>query len=210
VERGTARLEVAAEDLEVGPGGVSVRGVPGRHIALEELVDGDGQAGLDGQDTFQSHGAYTSAVHVAIVDIDPDTATVRIVRYAIAHDCGQAINPLLVHGQLQGGLVHGLGYALMEEAVYQTDGTFATANFADYTLPSRGIPMEVQPELVEVHAPVLGNNPEGFKGVGETGTIAAPAAVVGALEDALRRLGIKADIGILPVTPQRLFELLQS
>jgi carbon-monoxide dehydrogenase large subunit len=206
--RAQARLEVAPEDLEVGPGGVTVRGVPGRQIALAQLVDGDGA--LDGENTFQSNGAYTSAVHVVVLEIDPETTTVRVLRYAIAHDCGQAINPLVVEGQLQGGLVHGLGYALMEEAVYQPDGTFATANFADYTLPSRGIPMEVQPRLVEVHAAVLGNNPEGFKGVGETGTIAAPAAVVGALEDALRRMGKQAEIGILPVTPRRLYDLLQG
>jgi aerobic carbon-monoxide dehydrogenase large subunit len=206
LERAQARLEVAGEDLEISSGGVSVRGAPGRQVALAELIDSD--AGLDGQQTFQSNGAYTSAMHVVVLEIDPDTATVQVLRYAIAHDCGQAINPLLVDGQLQGGLVHGLGYALMEEAVYLSDGTFATANFADYTLPSRGIPMELQPRLVEVHAPVLGNNPEGFKGVGETGTIAAPAAVVAALEDVLRRLGVRAEIGTLPVTPARLFELL--
>ena len=208
LERAQARLEVAAEDLEVGPGGVHVRGAPGRQVALADLVDGDGT--VDGETRFQSNGAYTSAVHVVVLEVDPETATVHVLRYAIAHDCGQAINPLVVDGQLQGGLVHGLGYALMEEAVYQPDGTFATANFADYTLPSRGIPMEVQPRLVEVHAPVLGNNPQGFKGVGETGTIAAPAAVVGALENALRRLGVHAEIGTLPVTPRRLYELLHA
>ncbi|MBV9545749.1 MAG: xanthine dehydrogenase family protein molybdopterin-binding subunit, partial [Chloroflexi bacterium] len=197
-----------AEDLEVGPGGVHVRGAPGRQVALADLVDGAGT--VDGETRFQSNGAYTSAVHVVVLEVDPETATVHVLRYAIAHDCGQAINPLVVDGQLQGGLVHGLGYALMEEAVYQPDGTFATSNFADYTLPSRGIPMEVQPRLVEVHAPVLGNNPQGFKGVGETGTIAAPAAVVGALENALRRLGVHAEIGTLPVTPRRLYELLHA
>jgi aerobic carbon-monoxide dehydrogenase large subunit len=133
-----------------------------------------------------------------------------VLRYAIAHDCGQAINPLLVNGQLQGGLVHGLGYALMEQAVYLPDGTFATSNFADYTIPGRGIPVSMTPHLVEVHSPVIGNNPEGFKGVGETGTIAAPAAVANALEDALRRLGSNAVLSEIPLTPTRLFEALNG
>jgi CO/xanthine dehydrogenase Mo-binding subunit len=116
----------------------------------------------------------------------------------------------VVDGQLQGGVVHGAGYALMEEAVYLEDGTFATANFTDYTLPGRGIPMALQPQLLDVRAPVLGNNPAGFKGVGETGTIAAPAAFANAIEDALRSAGLKADVTRLPVTPNRLFELLRS
>jgi carbon-monoxide dehydrogenase large subunit len=126
----------------------------------------------------------------------------------IAHDCGQPINPLLVDGQLQGGLVHGAGYALMEEAIYFEDGTFATANFADYAIPGRGIPMHLQPRLLEVRAPVLGNNPGGFKGVGETGTIAAPGAFAGAIEDALRTFGIAGDLTTLPITPRRVFEFL--
>lgn len=207
LERAQAALEVSAEDVTLGPDGASVRGVPGRRLDLERLLDG---RELEAQETFQSQGAYTSAVHAVILEVDPETATVHVERYAIAHDCGRAINPLLVAGQLQGGLVHGLGYALMEEAVYLEDGTLATANFLDYTLPSRGIPMALSPRLVEVQAPVLGNNPEGFKGVGETGTIAAPAAMVAAVEDALRHQGIPAEIGTLPVTPRRLFELLAA
>jgi carbon-monoxide dehydrogenase large subunit len=93
----------------------------------------------------------------------------------------------------------------MEEAVYLTDGTLVTANLADYALPGRGVPASIQPHLVEVHAPVLGNNPEGFKGVGETGTIAAPAAIVAAIEDALRSLGADVTLTALPLTPKRLF-----
>jgi CO/xanthine dehydrogenase Mo-binding subunit len=101
-----------------------------------------------------------------------------------------------------------VGYALMEEALYLPDGTFTTANFLDYALPGRGIPAGMQPTIVEVRAPVFGNNPEGFKGVGETGTIAAPAAIIGAVEDALRNLGAEATLGRLPLTPSRLFDLI--
>jgi gamma-glutamylcyclotransferase (GGCT)/AIG2-like uncharacterized protein YtfP len=157
---------------------------------------------------FQSSGAYTAAVHAVTLEVDPETAALQVTGYAIAHDCGQPINPLLVNGQLQGGLVHGVGYALMEEAVYEPDGTFTTANFLDYALPGRGIPAGIRPTLVELRAPVFGNNPEGFKGVGETGTIAAPAAIVGAVEDALRTLGVDVTLSTLPLTPARLFEAL--
>jgi carbon-monoxide dehydrogenase large subunit len=208
LERARAALEVSPDDLLITPGGVEVRGVPGSRAPLSDLVDGDQE--LEAREQFQSSGAFTSAVHAVVLRIDADLATVHVERYVIAHDCGQPINPLLVDGQLQGGLVHGAGYALVEEAVYLEDGTFATANFADYAIPSRGIPMELQPQLIEQRALVIGNNPAGFKGVGETGTISAPAALASALEDALRTLGISADVTTLPVTPNRLFGLLRQ
>jgi carbon-monoxide dehydrogenase large subunit len=206
VERAQTVLEAAADDLDLGPSGAEVRGVPGRQVGLAELLGEDSP--LTAHALFQSSGAYTAAVHAVTLEIDPETATPRVLRYAIAHDCGQPINPLLVGGQLQGGLVHGVGYALMEEAVYEADGTFTTANFLDYALPGRGIPAGMQPVIVEVRSPVLGNNPEGFKGVGETGTIAAPAAILGAIEDALQGMGIDAELNTLPLTPTRLFDAL--
>ena len=206
LEQAQAALEAHPEDIMLGPFGAVVRGAPGHRVELGQLLD----TGLEAQETFQSSGAYTGACHAVILEVDPDTATVQILSYAIAHDCGQAINPLLVRGQLQGGLVHGVGYALMEQAVYLGDGTLTTANLADYALPGRGLPAAMQPQLVEVHAPVLGQNPEGFKGVGETGTIAAPAAIVGAIEDAVRSLGTDIALGTLPVTPTHLFAALSG
>ena len=206
LDRAQAALEAHPDDIHVGPSGAQVRGAPDHTVDLPRLLDD----GFEAQETFQSAGAYTSACHVAVVEVDPDTATVSVVRYAVAHDCGQAINPLLVNGQLQGGLVHGIGYALMEQAVYLEDGTFATSNFADYTIPGRGIPVEMAPQLVEVHAPVLGNNPEGFKGVGETGTIAAPAALAAAIEDAVRRIGPEVTLTTIPLTPTRVFSALHD
>jgi carbon-monoxide dehydrogenase large subunit len=204
VERAAGRLEVAPADVELGPNGASVRGAPARHLQLSELVDG----GLAAEETFRSQGAFTGACHAVIVELDPETAHVRILDYAIAHDCGRPINPRLVDGQLQGGVVHGLGYAMFEEAVYLPDGTFASQNFLDYALPGRGQPAALTPHLVELESPILGYNPAGFKGVGETGTIAAPAAIVGAIEDAVRTLGVSAELGTLPVTPSRLFDTL--
>jgi carbon-monoxide dehydrogenase large subunit len=206
VERAQTALEAHPADISVGPSGAAVRGAPENTVGLGTLLANDFEA----RETFQSSGAFTGACHAVVLQVDPETATVAVLRYAIAHDCGQAINPLLVNGQLQGGLVHGLGYALMEQAVYLEDGTFATANFADYTLPGRGIPVSIQPALVEVHSPVFGNNPEGFKGVGETGTIAAPAAIASAIEDALRQLGSEVFLGELPLTPSRVFDALNG
>jgi CO/xanthine dehydrogenase Mo-binding subunit len=201
LERAQVALEAHAQDITLGPAGAEVRGAPARKVELAALVD----SALEAQETFQSRGAFTSACHAVAVEVDPETASMSVLRYTIAHDCGQPINPLLVDGQLQGGVVHGVGYALMEEAVYLDDGTLASANFSDYALPGRGVPASMQPRLVEVHSPVLSDNPEGFKGVGETGTIAAPAAIVGAIEDALRKLNISVELGTLPVTPTRLF-----
>ena len=206
VERAQNALEAHPADISVGPTGAAVRGAPENAVELGSLL----ADGFEARETFQSGGAFTGACHAVVLRVDPETAAVEILRYAIAHDCGQAINPLLVNGQLQGGLVHGLGYALMEQAVYLEDGTLATANFADYTIPGRGTPMAIQPNLVEVHSPVLGNNPEGFKGVGETGTIAAPAAVVSAVEDALRHFGVDDVLAEIPLTPTRVFTALNG
>jgi CO/xanthine dehydrogenase Mo-binding subunit len=206
MERAQTALEAHPADVCVGPTGAAVRGAPENTVELGSLLADDFEA----RETFQSGGAFTGACHAVVLQVDLETASVEVLRYAIAHDCGQAINPLLVNGQLQGGLVHGLGYALMEQAVYLEDGTFATANFADYTIPSRGIPVSIQPNLVEVHSPVFGNNPERFKGVGETGTIAAPAAVASALEDALHQLGSQVFLGELPLTPSRIFRALNG
>jgi aerobic carbon-monoxide dehydrogenase large subunit len=205
LEQAQAALEAHPQDITIGPSGATVRGAPTRRVELAELLNGEFEA----QETFQSGGAFTGACHAVTVEIDSDDATVKILRYAIAHDCGQAINPLLVNGQLQGGLVHGVGYALMEEAVYLPDGTLTTSNFADYALPGRGVPAAMQPTLVEVHSEVMGNNPEGFKGVGETGTIAAPAAIVAAIEDALRTFGARDALTTLPLTPTRVFAALR-
>jgi carbon-monoxide dehydrogenase large subunit len=203
LERARALLEAAADDVELGPSGAVVRGAPARGVTLAQLLGGQD---FEAEETFHSRGTYTAACHAAVVELDPDTAHVRILRYAIAHDCGRAINPLLVEGQILGGLVHGLGYALLEEAAYLPDGTFASASFLDYALPGPRL-LSTAPALVHHEAPIFGN-PEGFKGVGETGTISAPAAVIGAIEDSLRRHGVDTTLGTIPLTATRLFALL--
>jgi carbon-monoxide dehydrogenase large subunit len=172
-------------------------------MALEQILS---EGPLEISETFKSPPAYASACHAAVVRLDPDTGGVQVVRYVIGHDSGRSINPLLVEGQLLGGFAHGLGYALFEEAVYTPDGSFVSSSFLDYLIP--GAPeVEVVPQLVKVESEVF-DNPEGFKGVGESATIPVPAAIVSAVEDALRKRGIKATLTEIPLTPERLFKLL--
>jgi carbon-monoxide dehydrogenase large subunit len=143
-----------------------------------------------------------------VVEVDPDLGSVRIVRYVIAHDSGRSINPLLVEGQLHGGFAHGIGYALLEEAVYQPDGVFVSDTFLDYLIPSAG-EVAVVPEMIKVESEVFGN-PEGFKGVGESATIPAPAAIAAAIDDAVRKLGGTASMEELPMTPMRVIAALDN
>ena len=198
------RLEADPADIEVGPDGARVRGAPARAVSLEELLGPDG---LEAEETFRSRRTYACGCHAALVELDPETGIVRIVRYVIAHDSGRSINPLLVEGQLHGGYAHGLGYALFEEAGYEPDGAFRAASFLDYTIVSAA-EVAPAPELHEVHSAVFGN-PEGFKGVGESATIPAPAALAGAVDDALIRHGATAQVRELPMSPSRLFPLIK-
>ncbi|MDR0359469.1 MAG: molybdopterin-dependent oxidoreductase, partial [bacterium] len=186
--------------LELGPQGVAVQGAPGSLVPLGELV---GPEGLEVEETYQSGKASASGCHAALVELDTATGAPRLLRYVIAHDSGREINPLIVEGQLHGGWAHGLGYALFEEAAYDPDGNLTAASFLDYSIvsaPEMAAPLELR----QVSSPVLGN-PEGFKGVGEAGTIPAPAAIVAAIEDALRRSGADVELCELPLTPARLW-----
>jgi carbon-monoxide dehydrogenase large subunit len=206
LERATEMLEVAPEDLVVGPQGAAVRGVPDRRLSLAELV-GDG---LEAVGTWDSEGkpAWASSCHAALVRVDAETGGVEILRYAIAHDSGRSINPLLVEGQLHGGYAHGLGYALFEEALFSEDGALISSSFLDYTVVSAP-EMACEPELLHTETP-SSHNPEGFRGVGEAGTIAVPAAIANAIEDALWAAGQETCVDAVPVTPQRLWRLLGS
>ncbi|HEY4025507.1 MAG TPA: molybdopterin cofactor-binding domain-containing protein, partial [Candidatus Dormibacteraeota bacterium] len=181
-ELGAERLEADPADVEVSPDGARVRGAPARTVPLAELAPA---GGVEASEVFDSRRSFASGCHAALVDVDPETGSVTVLRYVIVHDSGRAINPLLVDGQLHGGYAHGLGYALLEEAVYDEEGAFRSASFLDYTIASAA-EVAPPPELHEVRSEVFGN-PEGFKGVGESGTIPVPAAIAAAVDDALRR-----------------------
>jgi len=149
--------------------------------------------------------AYASGAHATMVEVDPDTGGVKVLKYVIGHDCGNVINPRLVDGQVLGGFAHGLGNALYEEPVYDVEGQPQAASYLDYTLVSAA---EVPPvELFHLHTPSP-LNPLGAKGAGEGGTIPAPAAIANAVEDALRPL--QARIDYAPVTPHRVATAVQD
>jgi aerobic carbon-monoxide dehydrogenase large subunit len=150
-------------------------------------------------------GTTTSATHIAAVEIDPETFEVSIDRFAVAEDCGRLVNPLIVDGQVHGGVAQGIGAALYEEVIYDEEGQITTASLADYLVPSAcEIPTMQVVHLESVSPTTLG----GFRGMGEGGTIGAPAAIANALTDALSPLGI--EINELPATPERLFRLIEA
>ena len=206
LERGAEVLEADAADLVLEDGVVTVRGVPTRTIPAAELVPAEG---LEVSEAFSPNRplAFSSGCHAALVEVDPSTGSVDLKRYVIAHDTGRPVNEMLVEGQIQGGFAHGLGYALFEEAIYTRDGGFVSASFLDYSIP--GAPEVAVPAIAHLETPTDAN-PEGFKGAGESGTIPAPAAIANAIEDALRQVKPNVVVGEIPVTPNRIFELLEQ
>ena len=144
-------------------------------------------------------GTTSPASHLAMVEVDRDTYGVSILNYSVADDCGRVINPLIVDGQVHGGVAQGIGAALMEEVVYDESGQIQTASLVDYVVPSAAEVPKISVQHVEAHLP---DNLGGFRGMGEGGTIGAPAAIANAIADALGR-----DINVLPMTPERIFRL---
>jgi carbon-monoxide dehydrogenase large subunit len=207
LERAGDVLEADAQDLVLEEGVVGVRGTPAKHVPATDVVPDEGLEVLESFDPDRSL-AFSSGCHAAVVAVDPETGQVEVLRYVIAHDTGRAINPVTLEGQLHGGFAHGLGYALYEAAVYDADGSYRTASFLDYTIVSTG-EVDVTLDLISSETPTDAN-PEGFKGAGESGTIPVPAAISNAVEDALRKRNPKAVVDRLPVTSDRIVELLSG
>jgi carbon-monoxide dehydrogenase large subunit len=198
-------LEADVQDLVLEDGVIAVRGAPSRQVPAAELVP---DAGLEVFESFDPTRPLTfaSGCHAAEVAVDPETGQVEVLRYVIAHDTGKPINSMIVDGQLHGGYAHGLGYALYEAAVYDADGMYRSASFLDYTIVTAA-EVSAIPELVHVETPT-DTNPEGFKGAGESGTIPVPAAIANAVEDALRKRKPDAIVDRLPITSDRIVEML--
>jgi carbon-monoxide dehydrogenase large subunit len=144
-------------------------------------------------------------MHVAIVETDPETAEIHVLRYCVVHDCGPLINPMIVEGQVHGGLTQGIAQALFEEAVYDENGTLITGSFVDYLVPSAADTVDYVTDRTE--SPAVSNE-LGAKGVGEAGTIASTPAIVNGILDALRPLGV-TDIE-MPCTPMRVWKAIQG
>jgi carbon-monoxide dehydrogenase large subunit len=149
--------------------------------------------------------AYANGSHIAEVEVDPGTGGVKVSRYCVAHDCGAVINPLIVDGQIQGGVAHGIGNALLEFMHFDPQGQPLTMNLAEYLLPMA--PNVPDVEIIHIESPSP-NNPLGAKGAGEGGTIPAAAAIISAVEDALAPFGVR--IAQAPILPQRICELIDA
>jgi len=139
-----------------------------------------------------------------VVKVDEETGHVEVQRYAVAHDCGTIINPMLVDGQIHGGVAHGIGNALYEEVIYDETGQVLNASYMDYYLPGAMEVPRMDVAHIETPTPL---NPLGCKGAGEGGTIPSPTAVALAIEEALSDLKVKVDR--IPVSPERLYETIR-
>ncbi len=208
-------LEASVADLVAEDGRVTVVGTD-RSISFREVaravyselarLPAEARGELAATRTYDPvFGTTSAATHIATVEIDPETYEIRVERFVVAEDCGRLVNPLIVDGQVHGGVAQGIGAALYEEVIYDERGQVTTGSLVDYLVPSA---CEIPPMLVvhlESESPTtLG----GFRGMGEGGTIGAPAAVANAVADALAPLGI--EINELPATPERLFRLIEA
>jgi carbon-monoxide dehydrogenase large subunit len=208
-------LEAAPDDLDVADGRVFVRGAPGRGLAMAEIVRGSlptlGGARV-ADPVFEASRyepvptvTFASAVHVALVEVDPETGRVAILAYVVAHDCGRVVNPLIVEGQIHGGVAQGVGGGLEELIAYDAAGQLLSGSLMDYAMPkARDLP-RIDTVHLEYPSP---RNPLAVKGVGEGGAIAPPAALANAVEDALAPFGIRITAG--PVTASRIVGLLHA
>jgi carbon-monoxide dehydrogenase large subunit len=210
-------LEAAEEDLEIEAGTVRVRGVPGKAIPLGELavranpmrgaVKPGTEPGLEATDYFgPERGATAAGVHAMIVEVDPETMHVEVQRYLVVHDCGRVINPLILDGQIHGGVAQGLGNAFYEQLVFDEAGQLKNASFMDYLLPTALDVPRIETGHQETPSPL---NPLGIKGAGEAGAIPVGPLFAQAVEDALAHLsgGEGFEIREIPLSPCRLWEL---
>src|SRR5689334_12441592 len=205
-------MEASAQDLLISDGNVWVRGDPASAIPVSEIAGraasgsfgADVDAVLQVEATFDGgEGGWSGGTHCAIVEVDAETGIVKVERYVAVEDCGALINPAVVEGQIRGGVAQGIGAVLLERSAYGEDGTFQSATFMDYLMPTAcDIPrIEIEHlETVPLDADV------NFRGVGEGGMIVAPPTVVNAIEDALSPFGVRIYEQHLP--PARILELI--
>jgi carbon-monoxide dehydrogenase large subunit len=199
------QLELADGFVRAGARSISLGELAGKANPLRGAVRPGTEPGLESTAYFgPDRGSTASGVHAMIVEVDPETAMVEIKRYLVVHDCGTIINPLLVEGQIHGGVAHGIGNAFFEELVYDEQGQLLNASFMDYLLPTA---MDV-PKIETAHRVTPSPfNPLGLKGVGEAGCIPSGAVFAQAVEDAL---GGRVEILEIPLSPNKLFRLIQS
>jgi carbon-monoxide dehydrogenase large subunit len=210
------QLEVSEEDLELADGEVRVKGVPETAIKLGQLatqanplrgaVKPGAEPGLEATSYFgPESGTTASGVHAMIVEVDPETMLVEIKKYVVVHDCGRVINPLILDGQIHGGVAQGIGNAFYEQLVFDENGQLLNASFMDFLLPTALDVPRIEIGHYETPSPL---NPLGIKGAGEAGAIPTGALFAQAVENALADFGL--EILEIPLSPNRLFELVDK
>ena len=208
-------LEANADDLVFEDGNIFVQGSPDPAVTFAEVAAAahaavnlppEVEPGLEATHFFEpSNFTYPFGAHISIVEVDPETGEIDLQRYVAVDDCGNIINPMLVDGQVHGGIAQGLGQAMYEGAVYDESGQLLTGSFMDYAIPKATQVPRFETEHTTTPSPV---NPLGVKGVGEAGTIASSPCLVNAVVDALSPFGI-TDID-MPMTPNRVWQTIQD
>ncbi len=209
-------LRVAEEDLDIRDGIVTARG-KNLSISLREIADTLAGApgyriprglkpGLESAVNFETSAlTYGIGVHAVELEVDPLTGRITLLNYLVVNDCGCVINPMTAEGQIHGGVVHGIGNALFEQMDFDSDAQPVTTSFADYLLPAAAEIPAIAVHLVEYPST---KNPLGVKGIGESGTVPAAAAIISGIEDALRAYDVR--ISEIPISPAHLYQLIQA
>ncbi|MBI1727837.1 MAG: xanthine dehydrogenase family protein [Candidatus Rokubacteria bacterium] len=193
-------LEASPADLALNGDRVSVRGMPDRGVTLAEVAGVVGPGSLEVTERFDPSGpTFSGAVHVASIEVDAETGRVTVRRYVVVEDCGPVINPMIVEGQIHGAVAQGIGEALGERLVYDGSGQLLTGSLMDYALPAAADLPSFTLGHLETPSPLT---PGGRKGMGEGGTIGAPAAIANAVADAVKPLGVR--VTSLPILPEAL------
>jgi carbon-monoxide dehydrogenase large subunit len=215
VTAAAALLEAAEADIEVEDGQAFVRGARASAVPLARVVQAaiptfakPGVASADFDAIAYHHVptvTYASAVHVAQVEVDVETGAVRLLRYLVAHDCGIVINPVIVEGQVHGGVAQGVGGGLLEDMAYDETGQLLAGSLMDYAVPRADDLPLIECEHLEYRSP---RNPLGVKGLGEGGAISPPAAIANAIDDALAPLGVR--LTATPALPARIRRLIEE
>jgi carbon-monoxide dehydrogenase large subunit len=208
-------LQVAPEDLEFADGKFTVKGNSQKTLSLQQValeaytaksLPPNTEPGLEATHFFEpTNFTFPFGAHIVVVEVDKETGEPKISRYVAVDDCGKAINPLLVDGQVHGGIVQSIGQALCEEVVYDEYGQLLTGELTDYAIPKAHDVPWFETARTETPSPV---NPLGAKGVGEAGTIAATPAIVNAVVNALSPLGVKHID--MPLKAEKIWKILRS
>ena len=209
IELAAGLFEVSVDDVAYVDGGVEVVGVPDRRLSLTQIAAARGEV-LRQDDNFAAQGdAVPFGATIAVVRIDRETGRVRLERLVAVDDCGTVVNPLIVDGQVSGGLAQGVAEALYEQMVFGSDGQLLTGSLLEYAVPTADMLPDWELDLVSTPSP---NNPLGAKGIGESGCVSAPPAVVNAVLDALAALGFDP-VGTpldMPLTPEKVWRAIRS